>query len=355
MGCRPVPALATPHGLPPAASSSICRRCRPKGCEAIRSAPRAGPQALASPRRCSAPVESTIRLLEDLAIPAAPPRGPAPRLEAFLLDARLGHGIRLLTAVAGTLQRVKNDRSGRDGVHDEHRHQHPPALQRKRQNTGDHDAGRGEQDHHHAGSGHDSRVPGTHREKPPMAGTDSLTIGLLGDVMLGRKVAERLERDPDAEVWSPQVRDLCLACDALVVNLECCVSDRGAPTALIADKPFYFRSPPGGVEALRTIGASLASVANNHTLDFGADALADTLDHLQAAEVTAVGAGLDAESARRGAVVQAGSARLGVLAVSDHPAEFASGPASPGIAHADLSRGLPDWIETELGRLRSEA
>jgi poly-gamma-glutamate capsule biosynthesis protein CapA/YwtB (metallophosphatase superfamily) len=188
-----------------------------------------------------------------------------------------------------------------------------------------------------------------------MAGTDSLTIGVLGDVMLGRKVAERLERDPHAEVWSPQVRDLCLACDALVVNLECCVSNRGAPTALIADKPFYFRSPPSGVEALRTIGTSLASVANNHTLDFGADALSDTLDHLQAADVPAVGAGLDADSARRGAVVQAGSARLAVLAVSDHPAEFASGPASPGIAHADLSRGLPDWIETELARLRSEA
>jgi poly-gamma-glutamate capsule biosynthesis protein CapA/YwtB (metallophosphatase superfamily) len=188
-----------------------------------------------------------------------------------------------------------------------------------------------------------------------MAEPDGLTIGLLGDVMLGRKVAERLERDPDAEVWSPEVRELCRACDALVVNLECCVSARGVPTSLIADKPFFFRSPPSGVDALRAIGASLAGVANNHTLDFGADALSDTLRHLAAAGVPPVGAGLDAESARRGAVVPAGSARLGVLAVSDHPAEFASGPASPGIAHADLSRGLPDWIGIELARLRSEA
>jgi poly-gamma-glutamate capsule biosynthesis protein CapA/YwtB (metallophosphatase superfamily) len=187
------------------------------------------------------------------------------------------------------------------------------------------------------------------------ARADHLTIGLLGDVMLGRKVAERLARDPDAELWSPPLRDACRACDALVLNLECCVSARGAPTSVIADKPFFFRAPPTGVEALRSIGASLAGIANNHTLDFGPDALADTLSHLEAANVPPVGAGLDVERARRGAVVRAGPARLGVMAVSDHPAEFASGAARPGIAHADLSRGLPDWISTELARLRSEA
>jgi poly-gamma-glutamate capsule biosynthesis protein CapA/YwtB (metallophosphatase superfamily) len=188
-----------------------------------------------------------------------------------------------------------------------------------------------------------------------MVDPDDLTIGLLGDVMLGRKVAERLMRAPNAEVWSPQVRELCRACDALVVNLECCVSARGEPTSLIAGKPFFFRAPPRGVDALRAIGTSVAGVANNHTLDFGDDALSDTLLHLREAGVPSVGAGIDTESARRGAVVQAGSARLGVLAVSDHPAEFASGPAAPGIAHADLSRGLPDWIGTELERLCSEA
>ena len=182
-----------------------------------------------------------------------------------------------------------------------------------------------------------------------------LTIGLLGDVMLGRKVAERFECDAPGEVWSPQLRELCQGCDALVLNLECCVSAQGAPTSLIPDKPFFFRCPPRGVEALRAVGTSVASIANNHTLDFGVDALSDTLLLLESAGVPSVGAGLDAESARRSAVVRAGDASLGVLAVSDHPAEFASGAARPGIAHATLSRGLPDWIRTELERLRSEA
>jgi poly-gamma-glutamate capsule biosynthesis protein CapA/YwtB (metallophosphatase superfamily) len=193
-------------------------------------------------------------------------------------------------------------------------------------------------------------------ERSAATATDTLTIGLLGDVMLGRKVAERLARDPPAEVWSPRVRDVCRACDALVLNLECCVSSRGARTSLIAGKPFFFRAPPTGIEALRAIGAGVAGIANNHTLDFGVDALADTLSHLQAAGIPPAGAGADIENARRGAVVQAGGgARLGVLAMSDHPAEFASAPGHPGIAHAELRRGLPDWITAELARLRQEA
>jgi poly-gamma-glutamate capsule biosynthesis protein CapA/YwtB (metallophosphatase superfamily) len=181
------------------------------------------------------------------------------------------------------------------------------------------------------------------------------TICLLGDVMLGRKVAERLGAMPAAEVWSPGVREACAACDVLVGNLECCVSARGAPTALIPRKPFFFRAPPSGVGALQAIGTSVASLANNHVLDFGAEALADTLVHLRAGGIVPVGADVDIDGARRGVVVPAGRSRLGVLALSDHPPEYGAGEGRAGIAYADLRRGLPEWVTTELRRLRSQA
>src|SRR5919197_494599 len=139
------------------------------------------------------------------------------------------------------------------------------------------------------------------------------TICLLGDVMLGRNVAETLAAAPAAELWSAGVREACAACDALVVNLECCVSTRGAPTPLIPGKPFFFRAPPSGVKALRAIGASVAGLANNHALDFGVEALTDTLEHLRAGGIVPVGAGAEIDSARRGVVVAAGRLRLGVL------------------------------------------
>jgi hypothetical protein len=133
------------------------------------------------------------------------------------------------------------------------------------------------------------------------------------------------------------------------------LSGRGTPTTLIPRKPFFFRAPPGGVGALQAIGTSVAGLANNHTLDFGVEALADTLVHLRAAGIVPVGADVEVDGARRGVVVRAGRLRLGVLAVSDHPREYGAGRARPGIAHADLRRELPEWVVAELGRLRSQA
>ena len=47
-------------------------------------------------------------------------------------------------------------------------------------------------------------------------------IGLLGDVMLGRSVAEALSGGRPAEqVWSDEVRALAGSLDLIVANLEC--------------------------------------------------------------------------------------------------------------------------------------
>jgi poly-gamma-glutamate capsule biosynthesis protein CapA/YwtB (metallophosphatase superfamily) len=180
------------------------------------------------------------------------------------------------------------------------------------------------------------------------------TIGLLGDVMLGRGVAERLGEIPPEEVWSPELRELCRSCDLVICNLECCVSERGTPTRRIRGKPFFFCAPPAAVESLRAIGASAVGLANNHALDFEEAALLDTLELLGEVGIAVAGAGTDEVEARRGGIVEVGGTRLGLFAVSDHPGEYAAGPGSPGIAYADLARGLPTWMAAELERLRSE-
>ncbi|MBD0280774.1 MAG: CapA family protein [Thermoleophilaceae bacterium] len=173
--------------------------------------------------------------------------------------------------------------------------------------------------------------------------------------MLGRIVGDRLSQVEPAELWSDEVRKALAECDAVICNLECSISDRGERTRLIPGKPFFFRAPPTAVHALLAAGISVAGLANNHALDFGPEALTDTLGHLRRAEIEAVGAGADEAGARSGVVIQAGERRLGVLAVSDHPREYAATSSSPGIAYASLSRRTPDWIADELGRLRQRA
>jgi poly-gamma-glutamate capsule biosynthesis protein CapA/YwtB (metallophosphatase superfamily) len=180
-------------------------------------------------------------------------------------------------------------------------------------------------------------------------------IGLLGDVMLGRMVARRLAEEGPEGLWSDELLELCASCDVVVCNLECCVSERGRRTSRIPGKPFFFRAPPVALEVLAAAGVEAVSLANNHALDYGEEALADTLELLAAAGIAATGAGATADEARRGAVIAAGDARLGLLGVTDHPSEYAVGDGAPGVAFADLRAGLPDWIPAELGRLRAEA
>ena len=170
--------------------------------------------------------------------------------------------------------------------------------------------------------------------------------------MLGRGVAEQLSRQPADDVWAPEVRELLRSCDAVLCNLECCVSERGHRTARIPGKPFFFRSPSAGVEALKAIGTTAVGLANNHALDFETEALADTLEHLQRAGIASAGAGRGLEAARGGTQFDAGSLRIGLVSVSDHPSEYAAGDDSWGIAYADLKRGAPDFLLEEIARLR---
>jgi poly-gamma-glutamate synthesis protein (capsule biosynthesis protein) len=175
-----------------------------------------------------------------------------------------------------------------------------------------------------------------------------LKLGLAGDTMLGRKVAEAIgERGPDAVV-ADEVVAVAREADLLVLNLECCISDRGEPWP-DPGKPFFFRAPPAATEVLTRLGVDCVTLANNHVLDYGAEALLDTLAHLRAAGIGYVGAGADVAAARAPATLQADGFRLAVLGYADHPRDYAAGPATPGIAY-----GL-DWIGRTLRDVEADA
>lgn len=180
-------------------------------------------------------------------------------------------------------------------------------------------------------------------------------IGLLGDVMLGRCVGAELGSNAADDAWSPDLRRLADGLDAVVGNLECCISTRGEPTRAIPGKPFFFRAPPAAVGALAALGVRAVSLANNHALDFGEEALADTLEMLHNAGIATVGAGFGPAAARLGAVVQAGGARVGVVALTDHPRQYAAADGRWGVAYTDLRHAPPRWVLRELERLRSGA
>ena len=177
-----------------------------------------------------------------------------------------------------------------------------------------------------------------------MAADGEITLALAGDTMLGRGVAERLREDPRAELLAPEVVAIARAADRFVLNLECCVSDRGSRWP-DPRKPFFFRAPPVAAERLAEAGVDAVTLANNHAQDFGPQALLDTVAHLRAVGIACTGAGADAAAARSPAHVAAHGFRVRLVGVTDHPRDYAAGPDSPGVAYADLrDGGVPAWL-----------
>src|SRR6266545_7982135 len=138
--------------------------------------------------------------------------------------------------------------------------------------------------------------------------------------MLGRRVADAIaDSGPDALV-SDDVVAVAGEADLFVLNLECCISERGRRWP-DPQKPFFFRAPPAAIEVLRGLGVDCVTLANNHALDYGTEALLDTFEHLRAAGIACVGAGKNIEEARTPAVVKG----LPIVAFCDHEPDFAAG------------------------------
>jgi poly-gamma-glutamate synthesis protein (capsule biosynthesis protein) len=180
----------------------------------------------------------------------------------------------------------------------------------------------------------------------------AVTVALAGDTMLGRGVGEHIAAAGTEDLFSTGVRDVFASADLRLINLECCVSARGRPSP---GRTFHFRAPPKAVEALTGLRVDCVTLANNHALDYGHDALVDTCERLSGAGIRFVGAGADVSRARAPVILEAAGARFAILGVTDHPSDYAATASGPGVAYADLRGGTPDWLTGLIHSLAAAA
>ena len=180
-----------------------------------------------------------------------------------------------------------------------------------------------------------------------------MKLALAGDTMLGRRVADQLALEAPEALFSDDVVAVAHEADLFLVNLECAISDRGRRWPSPA-KPFFFRAPPVATDVLRRLGVGCVTLANNHALDYGTDALEDTVKHLHDAGIEHVGAGSDVDEARAPLVIERAGTRVGIIGVTDHPADFAARPDRGGVAFADLRQGVPDWLRDAVRTLDAD-
>jgi poly-gamma-glutamate synthesis protein (capsule biosynthesis protein) len=165
------------------------------------------------------------------------------------------------------------------------------------------------------------------------------TMLFTGDVMLSRSVGSRMAAQKDWSLPFHLIVDALRNADLRYCNLECPISDRGRNLHHL----YSFRADPQAIEGLKSAGFNVASQANNHTYDWGTEALVDSLDRLREAGIQPVGAGQNAMAAHYPLLVHVGSLRIAFLAYVDiDPKEAAAGVDRPGVAWLDPAQALAD-------------
>lgn len=155
-----------------------------------------------------------------------------------------------------------------------------------------------------------------------------MLLAMIGDVMLGRGVAEEIALRPPNSFWGDTL-PLLRQADLVVAGLECAITTHPVPWTR-TPKVFHFRAPPAAVDVLRTAGVRMVALANNHTLDYEVAGLLDTIASLDAAGIAHAGAGPNLAAARRPAIVETAGLRVGMIACTDNEPGWAAGPDQPG-------------------------
>lgn len=161
------------------------------------------------------------------------------------------------------------------------------------------------------------------------AARGSVRLAFVGDILLDGSVGRTIAAHGVHYPW----QDAALAfqrADLVVGNLEMAITTGGDEES----KQFTFRGPPRVLDGLVEAGVDLVTLANNHSLDYGARGLLDTVRHLDEAGIAHVGAGADFADAHRPHVVELNGLRIGFLGFSRvYPyAHWVASRSRPGVA-----------------------
>lgn len=177
-----------------------------------------------------------------------------------------------------------------------------------------------------------------------------MRIVLTGDVMLGRLVDQYVIQNrsvrPEA-LWG-DVLSIMLTADCRLANLECVISDRGKewhPTT----KAFHFRARPRAIEFLQVAKIDGVTLANNHVLDYGPEALLDCFILLDQAGIKRAGAGATMEEARAPLVLDLPEGRVAVVALTDNEPDWEATGTKPGVNYVEYGEcGLKEPYRSQL-------
>lgn len=169
-----------------------------------------------------------------------------------------------------------------------------------------------------------------------------ITIAFTGDILLDKSVGMRIQRY-GVDYPFQKTAEILRKADLTVGNLETPVSTRGKPE----QKEYTYRSKPETLKGLVNAGFDVVNLANNHTLDYGMEALFDTMEHLRKHNIGFTGAGKNEAEAFSPFVQTIKGKRVAVIGLSHvlpNQRWFAR-KAKPGLAHAYSAEPMMSYVK----------
>ncbi len=162
---------------------------------------------------------------------------------------------------------------------------------------------------------------------PRPLSAEEITVTAVGDVMLAGRWTSQLRKTGYGFPFRATESEL-RSSDITIANLESPIARSGTE---YTDKKFRFRAEPAVAPALKSAGINLVTLANNHSMDFGPEALLETRSHLETAGIAWIGAGETLAEARKPYLYSAKGKTIAFLGYSlTQPTAFFAGKERSG-------------------------
>jgi poly-gamma-glutamate synthesis protein (capsule biosynthesis protein) len=184
--------------------------------------------------------------------------------------------------------------------------------------------------------------------KLPETKTRPTTLLFGGDVMLSRHVNDKMEKYQDYSWPFLKIADYLNSADLTIINLESPFAE--AKSYFVPTGSFMFKANPAAIAGLTISGVDLITLANNHSLNQGADGINETQKILTEAGIKAIGAGENEAAAHNPAIFTVNEKRFGFLSYAYPEDNSVAAADRTGIAGMDI-----DKMAEDITKLKTEA
>lgn len=148
-----------------------------------------------------------------------------------------------------------------------------------------------------------------------------LKINIFGDFVATGRLKEVLNAGNYMSVVGEDILEKLYSSDYNVINLESPITRKGKPIDKLGPN---LKSPPEVLDFLEFGKFNIATLANNHIMDYGEGGLTHTFNYLKEKNIEFVGAGKDLNESSKSLILEKDGLKVGIINIAEHEFSIAT-------------------------------